>query len=139
MSRTLPAMHEMNYRIEFQTAICGHHIYKDVWVPSIGQNFICKTDTREEAMEYDKNVIGVFKSDDPETLVGHLPIEISCLLTYFLEASPENKLNAIVIGKRKREVGLVVPAKCVALNKKQNICKYFSRKVTGKEKKTSKL
>ena len=58
-------------------------------------------------MEYDKNATGVFKSDNPETLVGHLPIEISCLLTYFLEASPENKLNAIVIGKRKRKVGLV--------------------------------
>ena len=86
------------------------HIYKNVWVPRIGQNLICKSDTREEAMEYDKNAVGVFKSDDPETLVGHLPIEISCLLTYFLEASPENKLNAIVIGKRKREVGLVVPA-----------------------------
>ena len=68
-------------------------------------------------MEYDKNAIGVFKSDDPETLVGHLPIEISCLLTYFLEASPENKLNVIVTGKRKREVGLVVPAKYAAPTK----------------------
>ena len=66
-------------------------------------------------MEYYKNLVGAFKSDDPETLVGHPPIEISCLLTYFLEASPENKLNAIVIGKRKWEVGLVVPAKYAAL------------------------
>ena len=139
MSRTLPVMHEMNYRTVFQTAIRGHHIYKNVWVPRIGQNLICKTDTREEAMEYDKNAIGVFKSDAPENLVGHLPTEISCLLTYFLEASPENKLNAIVIGKRKREVGLVFPAKYAALTKKQNICKCFSRKVTGNEKKTSKL
>ena len=63
MSRTLPAMHEMNHRIEFQTAILGHHIYKDIWVPGIGQNLICKTDTREEVREYDKNAIGVFKSD----------------------------------------------------------------------------
>ena len=54
MSRTLPVMHEMNYRIEFQKAIRGHHINKDVWVPRIGQNLISKTDTREEAMEYDK-------------------------------------------------------------------------------------
>ena len=132
-------MYEMNNTIEFQTAIRGHHIYKDVWVPRIGQNLIliCKTDTREEAMEYYKKCHWCFKSDDPETLVGHLPIEISCLLTYFLEASPENKLNAIVIGKRKREFGLLVPAKYAA--KKQNICKCFSRKVTGKEKKTSKL
>ena len=84
-------MHEINYRIEFQTAIRGHHIYKDVWVPHIGQNLICKRDTREEAMEYDKNAIGVFKSDDPETLVEHLPIEISCLLIFLrslLKISP---------------------------------------------------
>ena len=84
-------------------------------------------------MEYDKNAIGVFKSDDPEILVGHLSVEISFLLTDFLEAPLENKLNAIVIRKRKREIGLVVLPKYAALTKKQNICKCFSRKVTGKE------
>jgi len=36
-------------------------------------------------MEYDKNAVGVSKSEDPETLVGHFPIELSCLHTYFLE------------------------------------------------------
>ena len=135
MSRTLPVMHEMNYRIEFQTAIHGHHIYKDVWVPHIGQNLICKTDTREEAMEYDKNAIGVFKSDDPETLVGHLPIEISCLLTYFLEASLENKLNVTVIGKRRREVGLVVPAKYAALTKNKKFANVLAGKLQEKKRK----
>ena len=78
-------------------------------------------------MEYDKNATGVFKSDDPETLVGHLPIEISCLLTYFLEASPENKLNAIVIGKRKRKVGLVVPAKYAALTKNKTFANALAK------------
>ena len=74
-----------------------------------------KADNREEAIEYDKNAIGVFKTG--ETLIGHLPIELSCLLKYFLEASPENNLIAVVTEKRKREVGLVVPAKYVALTK----------------------
>lgn len=41
-------------------------------------------------MEYDKNAIGVLKSDF-ERLVGHLSIEISRLVTYFIEASSENK------------------------------------------------
>ena len=108
----------MGYKIEFQTAIRGHHIHKDVWVPTIGQELICKADNREEAIEYDKNPIGVFKTGDPETLLAHLPIELSCLIKYFLEASPENNLIAAVMGKRKREVGLVVPAKYVALTKK---------------------
>ena len=43
--------------------------------------------------------------------IRKLPIEISCLLTYFLKAAPENKLDAIVGGKRKQKVGLVVLAK----------------------------
>ena len=98
-------------------------------------SLVCKTDTREEAMEYDKNAIGVFKSDDPETLVGHLPIEISFLLTYFLEASPENKLNAIVIGKRKREVGLVVPAKYAALTKNKTFANVLAGKLQEKKRK----
>ena len=139
MSRSLLVMHEMNYRTEFQTAIRGHHIYKDHakgathWT-ELDKNRL-KTDTREEAMEYDKNAIGVFKSDDPETLVGPLPIEISCLLTYFLEASPENKLNAIVIGKRKREVGLVVPAKYAALTKNKTFANVLAGKLQEKKRK----
>ena len=60
MSRTLPITHEMNFRNEFQTAILGYHNYKDVWVPCIGQRLKCNTDTREEAMQYDKNAIGFF-------------------------------------------------------------------------------
>ena len=117
MSRILPVTYEMNYKIEFQTAIRGHHIYKDSWVPFIGQNLICRTDTREEAIEHDKNAIGVFKSADKETLIGHLPIEISCLLTNFLKTAPENKLDASVVGKRKREVGLIVPESMLLLQR----------------------
>ena len=116
MSRALSVSYKMNFKIEFQTAIRGHHIYKDAWAPHIGQKLICKTDTREEAIEYDQNAIGVFKSTDEVTLlVGHLPIEISCLLTNFLNAAPENKLEAFVVGKRKREVELDVRAKYVVL------------------------
>ena len=44
-------------------------------------------------------------------LVGHVPIELSRLMKNFLEANTENKLVAQVTGKRKREIGLVVPAK----------------------------
>ena len=59
----------MGYKIEFQAAIRGHHIYKDIWVPLIGQELICKRDSRDEALEYDINAIGVFKPGNPEVLV----------------------------------------------------------------------
>ena len=75
------------------------------------QNLVPKTDNGGEAIEYDKNAIGVSESRDDKTLVGHLQAGISCLLKYFLKAAPENKLGVIIAGKRKREVKLVVPAK----------------------------
>ena len=137
MARLSPIKFEMGYKIEFQTAIRGHHIYKDVWIPSIGQELICKAGNREEAIQYDKNAIGVFKTGDPETLVGHLTIELSCLLKYFLEASPENNLIAVVTGKRKREVGLVVPAKYVALTKNKTFANNLLEKLTEKKRKHS--
>ena len=67
---------------------------------------MCKIDTQEDAIEYDKNAICFFKSDK-ETLVGHLRIEISCLLTHFLKAVPENKLDVIVAGKRRQDLDLM--------------------------------
>ena len=137
MARLSPTKFEIGCKIEFQTAIRGHHIYKDVWVPLIGQELICKADNCEEAIEYYKNAIGVFKTGDPETLVGHLLIELSCLLKYFLEASPENNLIAVVTGKRKREVGLVVPAKYVALTKNKTFANILLKKLTEKKRKHS--
>ena len=44
-------------------------------------------------------------------LLGHIPIEISSLMYYFLDELTENRIKAVVIGKRKREIGFVVPAK----------------------------
>ena len=137
MARLSPIKFELGCKIEFQTAIRDHHIYKDVWVPLIGQELICKADNHEEAIEYDKNAIGVFKTGDPETLVRHLPRELSCLLKYFLEASPESNLVAVVTGKRKREVGLVVPAKYVALTKNKTFANALLEKLTEKKRKHS--
>ena len=55
MSRILPVTYELNHTIEFEKAIRRHHIYKNTWLPSIGQNLESKTGTPEEAIEYDKN------------------------------------------------------------------------------------
>ena len=58
---------------------------------------------------------GYLISNQKETLTGHIPIELSCLFKNFIEVVAENKLCARVTGKRKREVGLVVPAEFSAL------------------------
>ena len=54
---------------------------------------------RQEATGYDKHAIGVFKSDDK--LVGHMPIEISNLIDYFLGNTDENRASAVAAGQRK--------------------------------------
>ena len=78
----------------------------------------CVKDKRGEAMEYDKNAIGVYRTPSESEQknekmlgMGYVPIELSSLLNNFLKANESNKLVAKVSGKRKREVGLVVPAK----------------------------
>ena len=55
--------------------------------------------------------------EEQKELVGHVPVELSSLIYHFLNASSENRMTFEVTGKRKREVGLVVPAKFNALTK----------------------
>ena len=88
-------------------------------------------DNREEAMQYDSNAIGVFKSvchEESEQLIGHIPIEISQLINYFLEAATTNTMTAVVTGKRKREIGLVVPTKYVAYTENQKHAQILIKK-----------
>ena len=115
MARLQPVSFEMSYRVEFSTNIRGHHVYKTSWTPEIGEELLCLKDNRSEALEYDKHAIGVYKKVDKPNeklkLVGHVPIECSSLLDHFSKANSSNKLVVTVKGKRKREIGLVVPGK----------------------------
>ena len=93
-------------------------------------------DNREEAMQYESNAIAVFKSvchEESEQLIGHIPIEISQLINYFLEAATTNTMTAVVTGKRKREIGLVVPAKYVAYTENQKHAQILIKKLLEKQ------
>ena len=80
-------------------------------VTSSRRNSFGFPDSREEAKEYDKFAIGIYKDKGHRALVGHIPIEISSLCFHILNQHPSHQINAVVTGKREREVGLVVPAK----------------------------
>ena len=95
-------------------------------------------DKRGEAMEYDKNAIGVYKTpseSEQKMLVGHVPIELSSLMNNFLKANDSNKLVAKVSGKRKREVGLVVAAKFKALKKEYRLSKILDQQFQARKEK----
>ena len=68
------------------------------------------------------------------SLVGHLPIELSRVLDYyFLKQQEDNFINAQVTGKRKREVGLVIPARYTAHTMEKN-CRNITSRIEEKER-----
>ena len=75
----------------------------------------CKKDNCEKALSYDKHSAGVFKKDG--TLLDHIPIELSRLIYYFMKENKENFISALLVGPRKLEVGVVIPAKFTAFTK----------------------
>ena len=134
MARTQKSSrYDMVYKIEFCGPIRGHHIYKDIWLPRIGQ-VLCKPDSREEALFHDKFALGVFVTHGGcDKLVGHVPIELSQLLYHFLTTETENKLIAVVSGKRKWEIGLVVPAKFTAMTRRKKFAEILMDKLEQKK------
>ena len=75
--------------------------------------------TMDEAKSHDDYAIGIYKPVDTamkekETLVGHLPIELSFLLCNFLESEENCGLSFSPTGPRLLEDGLVVPRKYIA-------------------------
>ena len=65
----------MYFKVDFETVIRGHHVYKSVWSPVMGQVLGCKRDIHAEAQEDDSNAIGAYIiSNQKETLAGYVPI-----------------------------------------------------------------
>ena len=80
MARLNRVEFQMRFKVQFNSVVRGHHIYKDDWTPKIGEILEAKKDTREEVVANDKYAIGLYKGDK---LVGHIPIEISRLPFFF--------------------------------------------------------
>ena len=64
---------------------------------------------------------------------GHVPIGCSTLVDNFSNADKESKLTAVINGKRKREVGLVVPAEFTGRTKKRNVATILDRELEKKK------
>ena len=70
-----------------------------------------------------------------DKLVGHIPIEISRLSYHFLNESSENRIQGVVIGKRTREVGLVVPVEYTAATIDKVTAKIFLSELKKRKEK----
>lgn len=95
MARSLPVEFKMYFKVDFETVIRGHYVYKSVWSPVMDQVLECKRDMCAKAQEHDSNAVGVYLiSNQREMLAGHFPTELSRLWKKFIEANAENKLCA---------------------------------------------
>ena len=92
--------------MQFSAAIRGHYIYKGKWTPKL--NEVSTIENRQEAFDYRIHALGVDKADG--TLVGHLPMELSIVMDYFLQQHDDNYVEADLAGKGRREGGLVTPS-----------------------------
>ena len=123
------------YRIPFTSLIRGHHVYKSFWALQMGEKLVVRPDPREEALQYDKYAIGLYKYDKDvdgdDGLVGHVPIELSSLLHHFLNADSNNFINAVV--NIKREIGLVVPTRYIAYTKNKHCAKILDKELTKRK------
>ncbi len=61
------------YSFDIPSCIRGHHIYHEVWTPTVGERREC---IREMTNIVDRYAVGVYKS---EQLIGHLPKKISII------------------------------------------------------------
>ena len=113
MTRAIPLSYDLDIKVEFETKIRGYRVYKSVLTLIFGEQLKSMKDDREEAKDHDGNVIGVYKinAETDDLLVGHIPCEISKLIHCFLRIDKFNFVVATVTGKRKREMGLVIPAR----------------------------
>ena len=67
------------------------------------------------------------------TLAGHVTIECSALMDNFLSADEANRLSAVVTGKRRREVGLVVPAEFTCITRKRRLANILYQELVKKK------
>ena len=115
-----------DFACEFASVIRGHHVYKSIWTPSIGETLPLDAD---DGNDHDAYAVGIFKDS---TLVGHAPREVSRIFYYFLQHG--GSISAEITGHRKFGHGLEVPC-CYKLTSKPKYVKHAKKlllKITHK-------
>ena len=107
-----------DFAYEFSSIVRGHHVYKSVWTPSIGETLPLSADAGNE---HDAYAVGVSKES---VLVGHAPREVSRIFYYFLQH--DGSISAEITGHRKFGYGLEVPC-CYKLPGKPKYVKHAKK------------
>ena len=119
------------FEVQFTSVIRGHHIYKSVWTPTLGEKLNCREDDRKEAKQHDEYAIGTYlEANTGSELVGHVPMELSYLIYTYLIAYDDNEVSAKVTRRVKRlENVLVTPGTFKARAPSSAIAAKFEREI----------
>ena len=86
---------------ELESVIRGHHIYKELWTPVVGESLDVQ---REPSNAYDCSAVSVLRDG---TVVGHVPREVRRPFQSFLLTG--GSITCEVLGHRRYGKGLEVP------------------------------
>lgn len=114
-----------DFSFQFSSVIRGHHVYKFVWTPYVGETLPLSPD---EGNEHDVYSVGVIKD---ASVVGHAPRELSRIFYFFLRH--DGTINAEVTGHRMFGRGLEVPC-CYTLTGKPKYIKRAKKLLEDKQK-----
>ena len=106
-----------------ESCVRGHHIYKDIWSPVIGERLVCE---RERHNTHDRYAVAVKRES---TTVGHLPKKYSCTFSLLLRGG--GSIDCTVTGTRRYSTdlsqgGLEVPCE-VTLKGTKRLMKKVNR------------
>ena len=85
----------------FESVVRGHHIYKSIWNPAVGERLDVSIE-RDNA--HDRYAVSVQRDS---VIVGHVPREVAKVFKAFITHGGE--VACEVTGRRKRGNGLEVP------------------------------
>ena len=80
-------------RLELPSCVRGHHIYKNIWSPFLGERLDCVPET---ANRKDPYAVSVQQS---QTIVGHLPRKISAACSMFVRKG--GTMTCTISGERR--------------------------------------
>ena len=109
-----------------ESTIRGHHVYKTIWTPTVGEALQV---VQEPSNSHDAYAVAILRDG---SIVGHAPREIRRILFTFLIHGSD--VSCEVIGHRKYGKGLEIPCLYRLKGKEEMIMK-AKKKLDRKKKK----
>ena len=84
----------------FNSFVRGHHVYKDIWIPTLREILVCK---REPNNEKDPNAVAIISDGG---VVSHVPLNYSRYINQFLEIE-SSSVSCEITGERLNRGGWI--------------------------------